>query len=102
MAFTPDDDQVFADFQVADNDEGLKNLISTQRKLNGALCQALWSVLDALQLHVTGKDPAGDGRALDQAIEDARTLTLAVAHVPPGCDPKNPATKPKGPQAPQG
>ncbi len=89
-AFTPGEKKVFGDFKVADGDTGLKNLISAQRKLNGALCQAIWATLDALENQVTGKDPSIKGRSAAKAIEDARALTRKVAEEPPGCDPLSP------------
>ncbi len=88
--FTADEKKVFGDFKVADDDTGLKNLISAQRKLNGALCQAIWATLDALENQVMGKDPFIQGRSTAEAIKDARKLTHKVAEEPPGCDPLSP------------
>lgn len=91
--FTPEEKKVFGDFKVADDDTGLKNLISAQRKLNGSLCQAIWATLDALENQVTGKDPSIKGRSAAEAIKRARELTRKVAEEPPGCQPESPIPK---------
>ena len=90
--FTPEEQEMFVRFKVADDDTGLKNLISAQRKLNGALCQALWAIVDALENQVEGRDPSGKGRSVAQALTHARELTGRVAEEPPGCVPRNPIT----------
>jgi hypothetical protein len=90
--FSSEDIETFKDLEVESTDVGLKNLISEQRKLNGALCQAIWAVLDALENNATGKDPSGKGRSFAEALKHARGLAEKVAEIPPGCNPKSSKT----------
>ena len=88
--FTAEEKGMFEFLKVAADDTGLKNLIRAQRKLNGALCKADWAILDALEHQVTGRDPSGKGRSLNEVLTLARTLSGRVAMEPPGCDPRDP------------
>jgi len=74
-----DEQGVFDQLSVREDEIGLRNLISSQRKINGRLYLAIKLILDSLPAPEPGTPSA-------EKIARAREITNGGPGPPPGCD----------------
>jgi len=63
---------------------GLAEIVRNQRQINGALCRAIWRLIDALEnANLTQASNLDLSSLKDNVVEIARVF-------PPGCNPRDP------------